>query len=68
MSQEVHYFPQVQWHNCHEKNVDTKHGALLKRYVEEVNNHPRPSFECEPTTKHFHVTPIAIFGSFSFTN
>jgi hypothetical protein len=27
------------------KHVDTKHGALLKRYVEKVNNHPRPSFE-----------------------
>jgi hypothetical protein len=50
------------------KHVDMKHGALLKRYVEEVNNCPRPSFECEPTTKRFHVTTIAIFGYFSSTN
>jgi hypothetical protein len=27
------------------KHVDTKHGALLKRYVEKVNNCPRPSFQ-----------------------
>jgi hypothetical protein len=43
MLQGAHCLPQVQWHNCHEKNVDTKHGALLMRYVEKVNNYLKPS-------------------------
>ncbi len=27
------------------KHADTKHGALLKMYVEKLDNRPRPSFE-----------------------
>jgi hypothetical protein len=50
------------------KQVDIKHGALLKRYVEEVNICLRPSLEHESTTKSLHVTATAIFGFFFFIN
>jgi hypothetical protein len=50
------------------KHVDMEHGALLKRYVEKVNNHPKPSLVHEPTTKCSHVNPTVISRIFSFTN
>jgi hypothetical protein len=50
------------------KHSDTKHGALLKSYVEKVNICFGPSLEHESTTKHLHVNPTTIFGFFFFTN
>jgi hypothetical protein len=50
------------------KHSDTKHGALLKRYVEKVNICLRPSLEYESTIKCLHVNPTTIFGFFFFTN
>jgi hypothetical protein len=50
------------------KHVDSEHGALLKRYVEEVNNCFKPSFQHELAIKRLHVTPIAIFRFFSSIN
>jgi len=46
------------------KHVDIEHGALLKRYVEEVNNYFKPSLQHELAIKHPHFTPIAIFRFF----
>jgi hypothetical protein len=65
MLQTIHCLPQVQCHNCHEKKVDIKHGALLMRYVEEVNICFRPSLEHESPAKCLHVTTIVILD-FSF--
>jgi hypothetical protein len=50
------------------KHVDMEHGALLKRYVEELNNHPKTSLEHELATKCPHVNPTVISRFFSFTN
>jgi hypothetical protein len=46
------------------KHVAMERSALLKRYVEEVNNYFKPSLQHELATKCPHVTPIAIFGFF----
>jgi hypothetical protein len=46
------------------KHVDIEHGALLKRYVEKINNYFKLSFQHELATKHLHFTPIAIFRFF----
>jgi len=46
------------------KHVDMEHGALLKRYVEEVNNHPKPSLEHESATKCPHVNQLQFIDFF----
>jgi hypothetical protein len=50
------------------KHVDMEHGALLKRYVEEVNNHPKPSLENESAIKCPHVNQLQFIDFFPFTN
>lgn len=68
MLQRAHCLPQVQHITTMKKHVDMEHGALLKRYVEELNNHPKTSLEHELATKCPHVNPTVISRFFSFTN
>ncbi len=49
-------------------HVDMEHGVLLKKYVEEVNNCPRPSLKHELIVKCLHVTPTTISRFFFSTS
>jgi hypothetical protein len=66
MLQGAHCLPQVQCITTMKKHVDMEHGALLKRYVKKINNHPKPSLEHEPATKCLRVNLIVIFRFSSY--
>ncbi len=50
------------------KHLAIKHKTLLAKYLKHVGNQLRSTHDREPTSKRFHITPIALCGFFVTIN